>query len=313
MKTKPSRPFVYLALIMVFLLIPGLIVVGVMLTSTDQQWGLYAPSIKTGTSIARTNQAVANLLTETQLAIEKYSSFTPVYYTADMSPTALSYQFCPIYPTPPYDPELYERRCKEMTGLITGGGPTEYARFYITETALVAEYQTMQSFTATLTPSLTLTVSPTATGTLESASFTQCAYSWAHRDLPDVTTLAQTALDKIDIPKTTIRADAYGEDCIDPNTNTVRGFGAMTTDFYLSVEIPNLSDQTALADYVLNVYTALIKLPSDKLPAHPGYLDITFTSGAETKHLRTTFDVIKASLDKNLTGAAFLKSLGEMY
>jgi hypothetical protein len=297
MKTKPSRTFVYLALIMAFLLVLGLVAIGLIITPTGDPtpFDLSARAIQTENAQAES---------------------TSFFYTTDMSPTVASYELCPFFhPTPPYDPELYERRCKEMFGLITGGGPTEYARFYITETALVADYQTMQSLTATPTPSLTLTVSPTAlsTGTLESASFTQCAYSWAHRDLPDVTTLAQAALDKTDGPKTTVRADAYGEDCIDQNTNTVRGFGAMTTDFYLTVELSNLSDQTALADYVKATYTALLTLQQDGLPAHPGYLDITFTSGAETKHLRTTFDAIKSALDKNLIGAAFLVSLGEVY
>jgi hypothetical protein len=305
MKPKPSRTFVYLALIMVFLLVLGLVVVGMLISSNRA----YSPFDLTADCLCVFNPTVAVYAIQTETA---KAESTPFYYTADMSPTVALYELCPFFhPTPPYDPELYERRCKEMFGLITGGGPTEYARFYITETALVAEYQTMQSLTATPTPSLTLTVSPIAlaTSTTESASFTQCAYSWAHRDLPDVTTLAQAALDKIDIPKTTVRADAYGEDCIDLDTNKVKSFGAMTTDFYLTVELSNLGDQTALADYVSNVYTALIALPQDSLPARPGYLDMTFTSTAETKHLRTTFDEIKSALDKGLTGANFLDAL----
>ncbi|MEO8606967.1 MAG: hypothetical protein ABI690_03750 [Chloroflexota bacterium] len=238
MKTKPSRPFVYLALIMVFLLMFGLIVVGTLVNSNNASGG----DNMTSTIIIAINSTTAfhAIQTETAKAV-----LTPILYTADLSPTAV------------------------LQEILT-----------------------------------------TPIGTSEAASFTQCAYSWAHRDLPNVTTLAQAALANAKIADTTIRADAYGEDCIDPNTNTVRGFGAMTTDFYLTVERPNLSDQTALADYVKVAYIALLTLPADSLPAHPGYLDITFTSGADTKHFRAMFDTIKATLDKNLSGANLLDALG---
>jgi hypothetical protein len=307
MKTKPSRPFIYLALIMVFLLVLGLVVVGKLVTSNRAQ----SPFDLTSDCMCAFNPTTVFYALQTATA---NAASTPIPYTADMSPTAVPQEFL-ITSTPPYDAELFQKRRVEELGLVTGGGPTQYAIFYMTETALVAAYQTAQHFTPTPTPTMTLTVSATAlaTGTLEAASFTQCAYVWANHALPDVTALAQAALDKTDIPKTTVRADAYGEDCIDQNTNTVRGFGAMTTDFYLSVEVPNLSDQTALAEYVQIVYETLIAIPQDTLPAYPGYLDITFTANSETKHLRTTFNAIKSALDKKLTGAAFLTSLGKMY
>jgi hypothetical protein len=306
MKTRPNRTFVYLALMMVFLLVLGLVVVGMLVSANTP---IVSIDDWTRPAALATNSALA------ATAQSRGQTFTPIPYTDIIDITAAMDDFVRTTPTPPYDPELFEARRKEELGLNTSGGPTQYAIFYMTETALVSAYQTAQGFTATPTPTISMTPSPPATPalathTLEGAAFTQCAYTWAHRDLPDVTALAQAALDEAAIPKTTVHADAYGEDCIDTNTTTVKGFGAMTTDFYLTVEFTDLTDQSALVDYVETVNTTLLSLPQDTLPARPGHLDITFKSGAEAKYFRTMFDEIKRALDKNLSGANLLNELG---
>ena len=302
MNRKPSRTFVYLALIMVFLLVIGLVVVGVLASSNQSPSSFEL----TRDSIAGTNAAYAKTEAGTAIDLEAtltrvVMSNTPLPYTADMSPTALP-RFTgtptPIFYT--YDSELSQQRQTEVWLLMTSGGPTQYAIFYATETALVEAYQTAQYLNQV--PSLTPL--PTVTG----SGVVQCAYAWAHRDLPDVATLAQAALAKANITNITIRADAYGEDCI--ASNTVVSFGAMTTDFYLTVEVSNLNGQNTLADYVKDVYAVLSDFDQDRLPARLGYLDITFMSDGQTKRLRTTFDEAKAALDKKLSGAALLEALG---
>lgn len=328
MKTRPSRTFVYLTMTMTFLLIIGLVVVGTLVTSdvVDSEQSLKM----TVSAIQATNASIG-----ISIAREQTATFTALHYTADMSPTALprieestaylqtqaaydatatwfALSITPyLTPTPPYDPELYQQRRVEAMGLITGGGPTEYARFYATETALVAAHQTAQYLTATLTPTVSLTPSPTALPTLtaDEGVFIQCAYAWARRDLPDVTTLAAAALAEAGIADTSVRVEAYGEECIDFNTNTVKGFGAMTTDFYLTAQVNRLTNQL-LADYVVSAYTALTTIPQDSLPARFGYLDIRFTSGDQIKRLRTMFDTVKRVLDEGLSGAALLAGLG---
>jgi len=107
-----------------------------------------------------------------------------------------------------------------------------------------------------------------------------------------------------------VRVEAYGEECIDFNTNTVKGFGAMTTDFYLSAQVDRLTDQAGLADYVIAAYQALMTIAPDKLPARFGYLDMIFTSGSQASHLRTMFDDIESALDDGLSGDELLEALG---
>lgn len=308
MNRKPSRPFVYLTLIMVFLLVIGLVVVGVLASSNQSPSSFEL----TRDSIAGTNAAYAKTESETAIDLEAtltrvVMSNTPVPYTADMSPTALPRFTGTPTPAPNiygYHEGLSESGQTAVWLLMTSGGPDDYATFFAEETAFASASQTAQALTATLTPS------PTAFPTNTVSGSVQCAYSWAHRDLPDVATLAQNALAKANITDTTIRADAYGEDCIDFNTNTIVSFGAMTTDFYLTVEVSNLNGPNTLADYVVDVYTVLSDLNQDSLPARLGYLGFTFTAGTTTKYLRTTFDDIKAALDKNLSGSKLLDALG---
>lgn len=302
MNRKPSRTFVSLALIMVFVLMIGLVVVG-MLATSDLSTG--EPSLyMTVSAILATNSLMAENIAQTQTA-----TFMPVYYTADMSPTALPYFTGTPTPAPSiygYHEGLSEAGQTAVWILMTSGGPDEYATFFAQETAFSSVSQTVQSLTATLTPSPTALPTNTALG----SGVVRCAYSWAHRDLPDVAVLAQNALESAGIANNSIRADAYGEECINFSTNTVVSFGAMTTDFYVTAQLPNLNFPNTLANYVMDVYAVLSDLDQDSLPARLGYLDFTFTSGTTTKYLRTTFDNIEAALDKNLSGQKLLDVLG---
>ena len=100
---------------------------------------------------------------------------------------------------------------------------------YMTASAIMATNSEVAVLLAQTATSATATFTPIP------APVSQCAYSWARRDLPDVTALAQAALDTAHITDTTIRAEAYGEECIDQITNIPQRFGAMTTDFYLTI------------------------------------------------------------------------------
>src|SRR5690349_16117835 len=104
MKTKPSRPFVYLALILVFMLVLGLVVVGMLISSNRA----YSPFDLTADCLCVFNPTVAAYALQTETA---KAESTPFFYTTDMSPTVALNNLCPFYhPTPPYDAELFERR-----------------------------------------------------------------------------------------------------------------------------------------------------------------------------------------------------------
>jgi hypothetical protein len=332
MRTKPSRTFVYLALVMVFVLVIGLIVVGMLLTTNQSS---------DARDITRNAYEEINLTTQLnafETATAK-AEFTPIYYTADMSPTAPVMEMSPMTatawrknleaswgtatqiarsatpymtPTYPYDPELYWQRYMEYLGLNTSGGPDDYARFFATETALVIAYQTAQHYTATPLPTLTMTASPTALATGTVVSIQGCVWEWAQQDLPEVTILAQKVLDEAGLSEVNVQAQAYGENCNDPmDTNKVQYFATMKTDFSLDAQVESLSDQATLTDSGVKIYTALGTIPEDSLPNRADVMMVTFSdSRGQSKLLLTSFDQVRAALDKGLRGAALLEALG---
>lgn len=147
-------------------------------------------------------------------------------------------------------------------------------------------------------PSATPTVTATATDE-------PCYYAWAIHPLPDITNAAQSAITNAGLNTVTVTAEAYGEDCIDGKTGASVGFGAMSTDFYLIAPVSDFSDADAMAALVKTAYQTLTTLPIS-LPALPGYLDIKFTTGAQTKEFRGLFRDVKVAIDAGKSSAELL-------
>lgn len=274
-----------------------------------------------------------------------------------------------ITPTPsplPYDATLYAQRQLEELMLRTGAGPTEYARFFATETALVATYQgtVLTTFTPihydasmsptaiprfdTSTPTPTLcppsdvvcpggneTLSPqqqvyqlmasaegteyaelalTATALATSPTPTEhsitsltptptsnahdsnCAFSWAHQDLPDAARAVQTALNDAGVKAISVlHAEAFGENC-NRADGSLSYFGAMSSDFYLAATVKTLDDADEMGQIIKTAYNTITTLKV-KLPAGPGYLDIVFSAGGQFKRFRTMFYTLKPLID----------------
>ncbi len=199
---------------------------------------------------------------------------------------------------PPYDPTLYAQRQQTLVYYTTAAGLPTYVQFYATETAIVSAYQG--------------TVQPTATDApTNSVSYPQCSFQWARQDLPEVTKLAQIALQMywVELDAATVRVEAYGENCVSSG-NVVQSFGAMTTDFYVTMPVDDLADDEAIAKAVSVIYRAFVSgIESWWVPAPFGYLDITFTHEGETRVLRAMFPEIKGVLEQQLSGKDFLEAV----
>lgn len=314
------------------------------------------PPNLTGTAIVQLNETIAAQLTET--------------YVVTALPATVTY---------PYDPTLYAQRQLEELSLRTGAGPTEYARFFATETALVATYQgtipptftpipydasmsptAIPHFdTATTTPTLcppsdvvcpggnmtlsaaqqvfvlmasaegtefhqlaltatALATSPTPTehsrATLtptptSSAHDSNCAFSWAHQDLPNAARAVQTAFNDAGVKAISVlRAEAFGENC-NRADGSLSYFGAMSSDFYLAGRVNNLDDASEMAQIIKTAYQTISTLDI-QLPAAPGYLDIVFSAGGQSKRFRTMFYSLKPLIDAGKGDAELLAAGG---
>jgi hypothetical protein len=188
--------------------------------------------------------------------------------------------------------------------------------FFETQTAVSSiGTSTPIPYDASMSPTAVINFSPmptlTPTLTFTPLAYSACSWQWARQPLPDVGMMALEAFIEAEMIEVSVRAEAYGENCIDGTTNTANYFAAMTTDFYVSTPIDNLTNADALVEQAIKIYNVLIGLAEDEFPAKLGYLDITFNPpGGPGKGLRAMFSEFKAALEAGLAGGELLEELG---
>lgn len=164
--------------------------------------------------------------------------------------------------------------------------------------------------TDTVTPLPTATETPGPTDTPEPPQ--NCAYVWSNRSLPEVAILVNQALRDAGVHEADGQASAYGEDCLDPETNTVVGFRTMQTDFFFSVAVPDLTDTQAMGNITEAVLRALDSLPADQIPGpNPGYVGITFDDGTTTSSLWFPRSRGKELLKEDVSGSRLFEALSD--
>lgn len=162
--------------------------------------------------------------------------------------------------------------------------------------------------TETVTPLPTATETPGPTETPPPPE--NCAYVWSNRSLPEVANIVNQALRDAGIPEVDGQASAYGEDCLDPETNTVVGFRTMQTDFYFSVAVQDITDTQGMGDIAEAVLRALDSMPADQIPGpNPGYVGITYDDGSQTSSLWFPRTRGKELLKQDVSGSRLFEAL----
>jgi hypothetical protein len=110
--------------------------------------------------------------------------------------------------------------------------------------------------TGTLTPEI-LTETPTLTSTYEG-----CAYMWAYQDLPDLSAKLGTSISAIN-KDASASAYAFGEDCIYADGH--KTFGAMETDFNISLKAADLKDEESLGNWIKDVMPVILQIPREEI------------------------------------------------
>jgi hypothetical protein len=154
---------------------------------------------------------------------------------------------------------------------------------------------------ATLTPTETVT---------DASGNQPCAFIWATHALPELSSQVQKAMDTAGMKGVSVRVEAYGEDCIDAQTQKSVGFGALETDFKIDIQVRSLSDTDQLGNLVEKVLIVLGGLPAESMASpNPGYIGIHFQAGNEEKNLWFQLQDGKAALEEGLHGRALFDRL----
>jgi hypothetical protein len=133
-----------------------------------------------------------------------------------------------------------------------------------------------------------------------------CAYVEATQDLPDISAEVDAAMKALQSGASG-RAVAYGETCV-TNGGTA-SFGAMETDFYVTLSVQNLTDDDELGNRIADVMTALESFKPGVVPGpEPGFAEITFQAGADQKVLHVPIRAYE-QLPPGLSGAEIIQTL----
>jgi hypothetical protein len=115
-------------------------------------------------------------------------------------------------------------------------------------------------------------------------------------------------LKQADLPIETARAEAYGENCIAAD-NTVVSFSQRETDFYVTLNTPDLANQTELGSLLEKVLAVIDQFPPKELGPNPGYIGITFQSGSQVQNLWFTQTTADSLRKQGLKGADLYQAL----
>ena len=137
-----------------------------------------------------------------------------------------------------------------------------------------------------------------------------CAWAWASRPLPELSARLREALDEAGIAVDSARAVAYGENCVDAETNEVRRFAVMQTDLHITLPVDDVADLDALGELAAAVLDVLDGFPPSETPGpQAGYVGITFVAGEEELGLWFKVPEGVEARDRGLRGAALLEAL----
>ena len=111
-----------------------------------------------------------------------------------------------------------------------------------------------------------------------------CAFVEARQAQPELSVRLIEKLKQAALPVETARAEAYGENCIAAD-NTVVSFAQRETDFYVTLNTPDLADPSALGGLLEKALAVIDQFPPDQLGPNPGYIGIAFQAGSQVQNL----------------------------
>ena len=111
-----------------------------------------------------------------------------------------------------------------------------------------------------------------------------CGYQWAYQDLPRLSSKFQQALQALQ-PVAQGTAFVFGENCILAD-GSVGSFLPMETDFNITLQVPDLNDESELGEWIVKVMQVITAIPSEQIVgARPGRVGLAFQSAGETKSI----------------------------
>jgi hypothetical protein len=109
-----------------------------------------------------------------------------------------------------------------------------------------------------------------------------CGYQWANQDLPELSSNFLASIQALQ-PEAQANAYAFGENCMLAD-GSVGGFSAMETDFNVTFQVSDLTNESDLGEWIVKVMQVIENIPKDQIVGpQPGRVSIGFVSGSDQK------------------------------
>jgi hypothetical protein len=126
-----------------------------------------------------------------------------------------------------------------------------------------------------------------------------CGYQWANQDLPELSNSLQESMRTIQA-EAQASAYAFGENCLLAD-GSVGSFSAMETDFTITLQVSDLTDESALGDWIVKVMQLIQNIPQDQIVGpQPGRVSISFVSNGDQTFINfyiNQYEALPAGLD----------------
>jgi hypothetical protein len=137
-----------------------------------------------------------------------------------------------------------------------------------------------------------------------------CYFNWATQPLPELSASVQSSINSVGLKGVIAKAEAYGENCIDPQTNKPIRFAVLETDFRVAVTVTDLGDTTDLGNRLEKILGVLDAFEVGDIPGtQPGYIFVTYRAGSDELNISFTVAAGKSARAAGLHGPALLQEL----
>lgn len=133
-----------------------------------------------------------------------------------------------------------------------------------------------------------------------------CGYQWAYKDLPELSSDFLQSVQALQ-PEAQAVAFAFGEDCVHADGSAT--FIPMETDFNVTLQVSDLSDESMLGEWVVKVMQIVTNTPPDQIIGpRPGRVSVLFESNGQRAGVNFYIDQYQA-LPSGLTNAEIYQAL----
>lgn len=138
-------------------------------------------------------------------------------------------------------------------------------------------------------------------------SYEQCGWQWANQALPELSASFLQSLQALQ-PEAQGHAFAFGENCM-LSDGSIGYFAAMETDFNVTLQVNDITDESELGEWVVNVMQIIDAIPADQIMGpRPGRVSLSFQSNEQQDVLNFYIDQYH-NLQPGLSNAEIYQTL----